>query len=298
MALLVRRAFRHLSRVSDVLFRHTLLEREITIFDDDVFLTSYPRSGNTWTRFLVGNFLNPNEPVTFLNVERLVPDMYKTADWVLRRRPRPRVLKSHESFDARYRRVIYIVRDPRDVAISNYHWEMKLRSVPEGCPIEQFVPLWMSGNFWRRIGSWADHVNSWLATRHGRTTPGHDSFVLMRYEDLQANTQRELARLAGFMGVEPDPARIASAIERSSASNMRKMEETQGKKWVATFHTRSDKPFVRKASAGGWRAVLPPQTVSYMEEHWGGIMKQLGYPLSTEMESPSATETQAPVGSR
>src|ERR1700686_1692719 len=80
MALLVRRAFRHLSRVHDVLFRRTLLEREITIFDDDVFLTSYPRSGNTWTRFLVGNFVNPNEPVTFLNVERLVPDMYKTAD--------------------------------------------------------------------------------------------------------------------------------------------------------------------------------------------------------------------------
>ena len=113
MALLVRRAFRHLSRVHDVLFRRTLLEREITIFDDDVFLTSYPRSGNTWTRFLVGNFVNPNEPVTFLNVERLVPDMYKTADWVLRRRPRPRVLKSHESFDARYRRVIYRARPAR-----------------------------------------------------------------------------------------------------------------------------------------------------------------------------------------
>src|ERR1022692_2956577 len=67
-----------------------MIEREITIFDDDVFLTSYPRSVNTWTRFLVGNFVNPNEPVTFLNVERLVPDMYKTADWVLRRRPRAR----------------------------------------------------------------------------------------------------------------------------------------------------------------------------------------------------------------
>jgi len=288
MALLVRRAFRHLSRVSDVLFRRTLLEREITIFDDDVFLTSYPRSGNTWTRFLVGNFLNPNEPVTFLNVERLVPDMYKTADWVLRRRPRPRVLKSHEAFDARYRRVIYIVRDPRDVAISNYHWEMKLRSVPEGCPIEDFVPLWMSGNFWRRIGSWADHVNSWLATRQG-----HEGFVMMRYEDLQANTQQELVRLAKFMGVDPGPQRIARAIELSSASNMRKMEETQGKKWVATFHTRSDKPFVRKASSGGWRTVLPAKTVSYMEAEWGPLMKKLGYTLSSETESNAPVETHA-----
>ncbi len=286
MALLVRRAFRHLSRVHDVLFRRTLIEREITIFDDDTFLTSYPRSGNTWTRFLVGNFLNPNEPVTFLNVERLVPDMYKTADWFLRRLPRPRILKSHECFDARYRRVIYIVRDPRDVAISNYHWEMKLRSIPEGCPIEEFVPRWMDGTYWRRIGSWADHVNSWMATRQG-----HESFLLMRYEDLQSNQQGELARVAQFMGFNPDPKRIDQAIERSSASNMRKMEETQGKKWVATFHTRSDKPFVGKASSGGWRAVLPEKTVRYMEDHWGPIMKELGYKLSpeAEIEAPATT---------
>ena len=288
MALLVRRAFRHLSRVHDVLFRRTLLEREITIYDDDVFLTSYPRSGNTWTRFLVGNFVNPTEPVTFLNVERLVPDMYKTADWVLRRLPRPRVLKSHECFDARYRRVIYIVRDPRDVAISNYHWEMKLRSIPDGCPIEEFVTMWMDGNFWRRIGSWADHVNSWMATRQG-----HENFILMRYEDLQSDQRRELGRVARFMGLDPDPARIDQAIERSSAANMRKMEETQGKKWVATFHTRSDKPFVRKAASGGWRAVLPEKTVIYMEAHWGQLMKQLGYKLSTEMEPVAPEITRA-----
>jgi Sulfotransferase domain len=287
MALLVRRAFRHLSRVHDVLFRRTLIEREITIFDDDTFLTSYPRSGNTWTRFLVGNFLNPNEPVTFLNVERLVPDMYKTADWFLRRLPRPRILKSHECFDARYRRVIYIVRDPRDVAISNYHWEMKLRSIPEGCPIEEFVLRWMDGTYWRRIGSWADHVNSWMATRQG-----HESFMLMRYEDLQENPRSELAHVARFMGLNPDPKRIDQAIERSSAANMRKMEETQGKKWVATFHTRSDKPFVGKASSGGWRAVLPEKTVTYMEGRWGAIMKELGYKLSTEAEIEAPATTQ------
>jgi len=68
------------------------------------------------------------------------------------------------------------------------------------------------------------------------------------------------------------------------------MEKTQGKKWVATFHTRSDKPFVRKASSGGWRTVLPPKTVAYMEEHWGPLMRQLGYALSTETEKPLESE--------
>jgi len=274
--LIVRRVFRHLSRISDVLFRRTLLEREITIFPDDVFLTSYPRSGNTWTRFLVGNLIYEKEPVNFLNVERLVPDMYKTADWVLRRRPRPRTLKSHECFDPRYPKVIYIVRDPRDVAVSNYHWEMKLRSVAENYPIEKFVPQWMNRRFWPRIGSWADHVNSWLSTRQGS-----DRFLLVRYEDLSTNTQQELHRVAEFLGIDPTASRLSRAIDLSSADHMRALEKTQGHRWVATTRTRQDKPFVRKAASGGWRSVLPEKAVVYMEKEWGDIMQRLGYELTT-----------------
>jgi estrone sulfotransferase len=279
--MIVRRAFRHLSRVSDVLLRKTLLEREITIFPDDVWLTSYPRSGNTWSRFLIGNLIHENEPVNFLNVERLVPDMYKTADWSMRRLPRPRLLKSHECFDPRYRKVIYIVRDPRDVAVSNYHWEMKLRSVKEGYPIEDFVPRWMEPQFWLRIGSWADHVNSWLSTRQGRK-----DFLLLRYEDLRKDPHAELARVAEFLGLEATQARVNRAVELSSADHMRKLESTQGAKWVATGHTRQDKPFVRQATAGDWRSVLPEKTVAYIEANWGDLMQHLGYELATKSARP------------
>jgi len=280
---IVKRGFRHLSRVSDVLFRRTLLEREITIFPDDTFLTSYPRSGNTWTRFLVGNLIHPHAPVTFLNIEKIVPDMYKTADWVLRRLPRPRVLKSHEAFDPRYRKVIYIVRDPRDVAVSNYHWEMKLRSIPEGYPIAQFVPRWMEPQFWLRVGSWADHVNSWLATREGKP-----NFLLVRYEDLKKDQRAELRRIAALLGIEPTAELLDHAVKESSAERMSEMESTQGAKWVATHHTRQDKPFVRKAGTGGWLSALPSDTVAYIESHWGSLMRRLGYELATD--TPKLTE--------
>src|SRR5438270_13523251 len=96
--MIIRRAFRHLSRVSDVMFRKTLLEREITVFPDDVFLTSYPRSGNTWTRFLIGNLIYQDEPVTFANIESRLPEIYFNSDHYLRSLPRPRILKSHDSF--------------------------------------------------------------------------------------------------------------------------------------------------------------------------------------------------------
>jgi hypothetical protein len=284
---IVKRAFRHLSRVSDVLLRKTLLEREITIFPDDTFLTSYPRSGNTWTRFLVGNLIRPDETVSFLNVERIVPDMYKTADIVLRRLPRPRVLKSHESFDPRYRRVIYIVRDPRDVAVSNYHWEMKLRSIPDGYPIEKFVPRWMEPQFWPRIGSWADHVNSWLATREGNS-----SFLLVRYEDLKKDPRIELGRMAALLGVEASAQVLDRAVASSSTERMSEMESTQAGQWVATHRTRQDKPFVGKGATGGWRAVLPPETVAYLEARWGVLMKKLGYELAAQ-GSAEAVELRA-----
>lgn len=271
------RGLKHLSRVSDVFFRKLRIERDITIFPDDVFLTSYPRSGNTWTRFLVGNLVHTEEPVTFLNVERLVPDMYKHSDRYMRTLPRPRILKSHEVFDPRYKRVIYIVRDPRDVAVSQYHWEMKQKSVQDECPIEQFVPRWIEGIYWDRLANWGDHVTSWMSTRQGR-----DSFEILRYEDLLANAQAELIKVARLLGIEPAPERLARAVELSSADRMRKLESTQGNKWVQTRYTRQDKAFVRKAASGDWRSVLPPQSVKEIETAWGNIMTRLGYALSTE----------------
>ena len=277
---MLKRGIKHLSRVSDVLFRKLRIERDITMFPDDVFLTSYPRSGNTWTRFLIGNLVYQNEPVTFLTVERLVPDMYKSSDRVLRNLPRPRIVKSHECFDPRYRKVIYIVRDPRDVAVSNYHWELKLRSVRDGFPIEDFVPRWMEPEFWPRIGSWGDHVTSWLSTRQGKK-----GFLLLRYEDLKKDPQRALAQVAEFLGIEPSLERLNRAVDLSSADNMRKLEKQESAQWVATTLTRQDKPFVRNATSGGWKAVLPEQTVVYIEKHWGHLMRNLGYELVTEGSS-------------
>jgi hypothetical protein len=278
--MLIKRGMKHLSRVNDVLFRRLRIERDITIFPDDIFLTSYPRSGNTWTRFLVGNLVHTEEAVTFLNVERLVPDMYKHGDYYMRHLPRPRILKSHEVFDPRYKKIIYIVRDPRDVAISNYHWEMKQRAVKDGVPIEEFLPDWIGGKVWDRLGNWGDHVTSWLSTRGDR--PG---FVMLRYEDLIEDPARELVKVANLLGIEPSPERLARAADLSSADRMRQLEQTQGKKWVQTRYTRQDKPFVRKAASGGWKAVLSPKSVAAIEAAWGDIMTSIGYPLSSGIET-------------
>src|SRR5207249_5512725 len=121
--------------------------RNLTVFGDDVFLVSYPRSGNTWTRFLIANLAHPNEPTNFANIESRIPEIYLFPDRVLLNLPRPRILKSHECFDPRYKRTIYIVRDPRDVAVSYYYYAIKRKRIEEGYPLDDFVPRFIAAEF-------------------------------------------------------------------------------------------------------------------------------------------------------
>ena len=249
----------------------------LTVRPDDTFVVSYPRSGNTWTRFLIANLLHPEERVTFLNIGHLVPDTETQSSRYMRRAPSPRVIKTHSYFDPRYPRVIYIVRDPRDVAPSEYDLMRKFRRLEDTYPLERFIDDFVSGTGllasagW---GTWGEHVASWAFARGAR--PG---FLLTRYEDLKASPEKELARIAQFLGVNASPQFLQTVIDRSSAERMREMEKTQNNRWGSkqNKNKRSDIPFVRSASVGGWTAALGTESVAKIESAWGHIMAQLGY---------------------
>jgi hypothetical protein len=198
--------------------------RDFTTFPDDTFLVSFPRSGNTWTRFLIGNLIRPGQPITFLNIERVIPDTSALSKSYLKGIPRPRLLKSHQYFDPRYNKVIYIVRDPRDVVLSYYNWQRKYGEIEDQYPLERYTGRFIAGDLaglagW---GSWGEHVLSWLATRHNSA-----DFLLLRYEDMLAEPLRELGKVATFLGIQATAETLAAAVARSSAENMRKMEKTQ-----------------------------------------------------------------------
>src|SRR5215467_8463342 len=176
----VQRALRAFAQAGRVLVGRQMAGRGVTVYPDDVFLVSYPRSGNTWTRFLLGNLINQDEPVTFANIESRIPEIYFNPDRRLRRLRRPRVLKSHESFQPHYPRIIYIVRDPRDVAVSFYHHNLKAGNIPDGYPMDDFIPRFMRAEFDTKMGSWYDSVLSWLRLRQGR-----EGFLLLRYEAMK-----------------------------------------------------------------------------------------------------------------
>lgn len=277
-----------LSQAGRVLTGRQLAGRGVTVYPDDVFLVSYPRSGNTWTRFLLGNLISQNDPVTFSNIESRIPEIYFNPDRELRALPRPRMLKSHECFQPHYPHVIYIVRDPRDVAISFYHHNVKARNIPDDYPITSFVPRFIEGEFDRMFGSWRDNVLSWLSVRGERP-----NFMMLRYEEMKRDTAGALLQVVDFLErcsfhkIDSRSKALQSAIDLSSPERMRALEKEQAASWVLTKSTRGDKPFVRTAKAGGWKSQLAPESVDMIESAWGHLMQSLGYELSSRKATSS-----------
>lgn len=255
------------------------MTKGITSYDDDVWLVSYPKSGNTWTRFLIANLVAGDKVVDWSNIERIVPDFYINRDPLLKDLPRPRYFKSHEGYRPEYRRVVFIVRDPRDVALSYYHFVRKTNVLPVDATLNDFMARFIDGKI-DPYGSWGENVGSWLGARGGS-----NDFLVVRYEDLQKDTQTELARIAQMLGLPVDARLLRQAVENSRADRMRKLEQQQRGEHKMLKRSRADIPFVRAATSGQWRTELPPEAVQQIESAWCSIMHELGYFESPVMEA-------------
>lgn len=240
--------------------------RDVVVRPDDTFLTSYPRSGNTWARFILANLLDP-EASDYTAIRRSVPDIYKESVRDIDGRSSPRILKSHEPFDPRYPRVVYLVRDPRAVAVSYFHQQKRFGLIPADTPIDRFVALFIDGRA-DGFGSWSDHVESWINT-HGRRG---DRFFLVRYEDLHRDGVKQVAGLARFLGLDKSDAVVERAFERSSLERMRELERAEMRGEELPKHTT----YVRRGGSS-WRDELPDELATKIAAAFGDTMTKLGY---------------------
>ena len=205
--------FRYLTRAA----RHAVgLHRpgfRLPVREDDILLALYPTSDDRRTRFLIANIVFPDEEIGYGDLHRFVLDCEVTVKREFDRAPRPRIIQSHASFDPRYRRVIYMVRDPREVALAQYYNLLKLHRIDPTSSMAEFVELFLSRDLYGFAGSWGEHVGSWLATRMN-----HPGFLLIRYEDMLQDPSRELARTGTHSFSAIGTARWRQA--RSTLSNM------------------------------------------------------------------------------
>lgn len=249
------------------------LERCTEVLPECTYLVSYPKSGNTWTRFIFANLNFPDEQVDFSSIEGQVPDSYLTLKPTLRAGVYGKFIKSHSAFDFRVKNAIQIVRDPRSVCVSYYHHLRRRQGHAFELKMGDFVEQFLDGSL-DNFGCWNKNVGSWLGACEG--TRG---FTTLRYEDmLTCGVEYVYLKLSEVLPNITYDA-VQRAMNLSSIERMKDSERRTGKLWKAKQMDAGQGSFVRAGQINEWESVLDENTIRLIESRCGALMKRLGYEL-------------------
>ena len=229
-----------------------LVENEFVVHDGDVFVVTYPRSGTTWTEQIVHLLVNKGEQgeqrltdaVPWLET---LPNRPNGMTEFLKTMPPRRLFTSHlpyplmPRFNNTTAKIIYVARNPKDVAISTYfHIQSKLGY--EGT-WDEHLQLFMHGDV--GFGQYFDHILPWWqASQHDR------HILFLKYEDMKHDHAGSVARIASFLELDVDPQLIDNVVALSSFQSMTS-NATTNFDWIPQ---KADKPkHFRKGDIGDWR---------------------------------------------
>lgn len=230
----------------------------------DVVIVSFGKSGRTWLRVLLSRFfqlrfgLRPSAFIGFDNLHRKnggIPRVFFTHDNYLRD------YTGHQDSKADFydKKVVLLVRQPGDVAVSQFHqWKFRMRPHKKGLnkypdhgrEVDVFT---FATDEDAGLPKVIDFMNGWA-----REMPRLKHLLIVRYEDLRRDTAGQLRRVLEFMGQQPTDQELADCVSFASVENMRKLEE-KSTFWLAGSRMRpGDKANpesfkVRRAKVGGYR---------------------------------------------
>jgi hypothetical protein len=231
----------------------------------DAYLLSFPKMGRTWVRVMLDQLLAEHFGIPELAGRDLGARTMKHPGV-------PRILAKHDGNPHRARpedidadrseyadtRVILMIRDLRDAAISNYFQVTRREASFEGD-----LTAWLRtprGS----VDSMLRYYSVWAAQRH---VPRE--FLLLRYEDLRANTARELRRVCDFVGLRAvTDATIAHAVAFASFDEMRKREAARpadGTPLAAGRQGDEESFKTRRGKVGGYADYLAPGDAAWLD---------------------------------
>ncbi|HUB44746.1 MAG TPA: sulfotransferase domain-containing protein [Acetobacteraceae bacterium] len=270
-----------------------------------VWIASYPKSGNTWIRAFLHNYIRqPAAPYDInrltdltasdVNAERYIrydprpASQYSVADV---QRMRPLVQRDLMALDPSLVFVkthnarllvagaplitpevtagaIYVVRDPRDIAVSySRHRGQSIDDTIAFMANRQAATGGTDSKVHEWLGTWSLHVESWTARPDPRVH-------VMRYESLIAAASATFGPLIGWLGQDPPPGRLDRAIRFSSFAELRAQEEARG------FNERVPEAtgrFFGAGQPGHWRSALTPAQRARIEHDHAAAMQRFGY---------------------
>ena len=233
------------------------LHRIDDIEPEDISIIGFPKSGHTWfNNLLVGTVFGidvRNIPQSIINVF-----IFPLRDGYYRRYQTPSYFKSHLLPQPYHRRVVYLIRDGRDVMVSYYHYRHALGdNVTWEEHIKNPTPY----------GYWHEHIQRWL------DNPYQTDVLTIKYEDLKTIPIKQLQRFCEFAGIERDIEQLQWAIDNAAFDKMQQREERFG----MPNNFPRDKRFVRRGKVGSYKDEMPPEMLDVFMKYAGAMLRQLGY---------------------
>jgi hypothetical protein len=258
----------------------------------DVLVCSYFKSGTNWTMQIAVQIAHRGR-ADFEHVHDLVPwpDMLDNARYAVPlrddgpRRSAPtglRVIKTHMALDALpfspAGRYICVVRDPKDVFVSSYHFTRAMVLGPLMPAVDAWLDTFLSAD--APMGSWAKHLASGWRLRD------HANVLFVTYESMRADLDAAVDAIAAFVGVELSASERAAVVERSSFAYMKKIEhkfEAPGAPWA-----NAKGSMLRKGESGGSAELITAEQQRRIDDHCRAELARLGcdFPYDAAFGTP------------
>ncbi|KAK7087879.1 sulfotransferase 6B1-like [Littorina saxatilis] len=228
--------------------------------DDDILISAYPKSGTHWVWEMV-RMLKTGQTDGLPLVEK--DDYMIELDVTdIATMPSPRILTTHVLFRqlpglrSSKCKIIFINRNPRDVAVSFYNHHVKLKDYYHyDGSWEDYFHLFLHGQV--DYGSWFDYTRDWE-----RVLPEnpHVDVLTVFYEDMKENPAAEVTRISQFLGLNHERAFIQSVCDKCDFASMR---QRKGK----LDATSDGEPIMyRKGEVGDWQNWFTAEQVALMDE--------------------------------
>ena len=233
----------------------------------DGYVLSYPKSGRTWLRTMLGSMVcaqyglkveNPMELQHFWKLSSGIPNIGFTHD------DSPNLKFGHEVEEdkSRYRnkRVLLLTRDPRDVLVS-YYFDAKNRMKVIDCDISTFIHEEKGS-----VDAIVAFYNAWAEARY---VPR--DFLWVSYEEMHADPRQVIRSTAKFLGLpDPDETLLQEIVEKASFRNMRKAElhDSFGHERLRPADPHNPESFkVRRGKVGGYVDYLSSEDIAYVDAY-------------------------------
>ncbi|XP_036057303.1 sulfotransferase family cytosolic 1B member 1 [Onychomys torridus] len=228
---------------------------------DDLVITTYPKSGTTWLSEIVDMVLNDGNVEKCKRdvitskvpmLELTIPELRMSGVEYLKTTPSPRIIKTHlptgllpKSFWENKCKMIYLARNAKDVAVSYYHFDLMNSVQPFPGTWEEYLEKFLAGNV--AYGSWFSHVKNWWEkkTEH--------PLLFLYYEDLKQNPKEEIKKIANFLGKTLDKETLDRIIHHTSFEMMKDNPLVNYTHVPPSMMDHSKSPFMRKGVVGDWK---------------------------------------------